>query len=70
MTARPYDNWTPPWKREFEASQANPAAECIKCLVPGLNHPFHDNGTVNSEADMAEFAPIDWYHDDEGNVKG
>lgn len=44
--------------------------DCIKCIVGGLNHPFHDSGEVNSEADLAEFAPIAWFKDKDGKVIG
>lgn len=45
--------------------------DCLKCLLrPDLNHPFHDDGTVNEDADLEEFAMPDWHRGLGGKVTG
>ena len=66
----PYDDWVPPWKREYLARVAS-KDRCVKCLqTPPMNHPFHDNGNPNPDCDLSEFAMPDWHKDADGKVTG
>ena len=42
---------------------------CYRCLWL-INHPFHDDGTVNEEADMEEFEMPDFHRGEDGKVLG
>lgn len=51
------------------ALRGSPVRDCIKCLT-AINHPFHDNGSQNSDCDISEFSMPDWHRDENGEIVG
>ena len=50
-------------------AKAPQEAPCLRCAL-GLDpkHPWHDNGTWNEAADLADYQMPNWHRDEKGRI--